>query len=113
MDVPDMSSYESPLAAKMLTPGAAMSGCHPNTNREAKDAIISFRTKIVNASPNQEKVYTHITLSIPGNCALGPLEENVATLGEATCAPTTVAAGDILATTLAKVTQTGTQGRVS
>jgi len=48
--------------------------------------------------------YVHITLSIPGNCALGPLEENVATLGEATCAPTMVAAGDILATTLAKVT---------
>ena len=27
MDVPDMSSYESRLAANMLTPGAAMSGC--------------------------------------------------------------------------------------
>ena len=31
MDVPDMNSYESPLAAMMPTPGAAMSGCSNRT----------------------------------------------------------------------------------
>jgi hypothetical protein len=39
-------------------------------------------------------------LSTEGNSALGPLDENVAILGEATWGPTMVAAGEILATLL-------------
>jgi hypothetical protein len=47
----------------------------------------------------------YITLSTEGNSALGPLDENVAILGEATWDPTMVAAGEILATLLAEDTQ--------
>lgn len=39
-------------------------------------------------------------MSTEGNSALGPLDENVAILGEATSGPTMVAAGEILATLL-------------
>ena len=52
------------------------------------------------------RIQVPITLRIKGNSALGPLDENVATLGEATSGPTMVAAGEIFAILLTKVNYT-------
>jgi hypothetical protein len=97
MDVPDMNSYESRTAAKMLTPGAAMSGC------------CWFQTKALCSRQNSSCLlhkyspilltYGHpFTLSMAGNSTLGPLDENEAILGDSTLSPTTVVAGEILTT---------------
>jgi hypothetical protein len=95
MDVPDRSTYESRLAAKMLTPGAAMSGCRPSS----KQRHVVIYT-LIHEDERSSNTHAYITLSTEGNSALGPLDENVAILGEATWGPTMVAAGEILATLL-------------
>lgn len=83
MDVPEENRYESPLAAKMLTPGAAMSGCS-TTDTFDLISIYCIYKYIYSVRLNMEMA---CTFSTAGNCALGPLDENAATLGESTPAP--------------------------